>query len=190
MLKDRPAMAQYGDKGDVLRQWAARKFAGEDLHQEIFWDASDPPPHATSACPLPTEHYPGRIRVRRDCKDGPDKGKERPFEEMWSKAVFELYNITGAKEFQHADDEAAHDMLSKEQYATKYVEVESLAAEKTAPSTSTSSSRGQRNIVFPPNRTSGILAGVGNRTKTSSCPLWPRATPIGRTMNVIMTSQS
>ena len=42
MLRDRPAMAQFGEKAGVLYQWAARKFAGEDLHQEILWDASEP----------------------------------------------------------------------------------------------------------------------------------------------------
>ena len=42
MLKDRPAMAQYGDKAQVLYDWAARQFAGEKLHQEILWDATEP----------------------------------------------------------------------------------------------------------------------------------------------------
>ena len=36
MLKDRPAMAQYGEKAAALRNWAARKFAGEDLKSEIL----------------------------------------------------------------------------------------------------------------------------------------------------------
>ena len=32
MLRDRPAMAQFGEKAEVLYHWAERKFAGEDLH--------------------------------------------------------------------------------------------------------------------------------------------------------------
>jgi tetratricopeptide (TPR) repeat protein len=131
MLKDRPAMAQYGDKARVLRQWAARKFAGEDLRELIFWNNSEPePPFNADNCG-PTTGEPGLIRVCPKYYEGPNKGKERSFEEMWADVVFELYNITGAKEFDRLNDEAAHGSLSKEQYVTKKITIESRAAEKT-----------------------------------------------------------
>ena len=41
MLRDRPAMAQYSSKAKVLYQWAARKFAGEDLQEEILGCSSN-----------------------------------------------------------------------------------------------------------------------------------------------------
>ena len=42
MLRDRPAMSQFGSEADFLRDWAARKFAGEDLGSMIDWDNSPP----------------------------------------------------------------------------------------------------------------------------------------------------
>ena len=88
MLKDRPAMAQYGDEAGVLYSWAVRKFAGEDLGQRIFWDPADPPD--TSADHFsPTATSPGRVRVRGQYKDGPHAGKERAGEEMWEGVVYE-----------------------------------------------------------------------------------------------------
>ena len=59
MLADRPAMGQYGQRAAVLLEWAARKFAGEDLHQRIFWDAADPPPGASAENKPPAETTPG-----------------------------------------------------------------------------------------------------------------------------------
>lgn len=131
MLADRPNMAQYGGKADVLYQWAVQKFAGEDIHQEIFWDAAAPPPHIMASCMLPTARFPGYIRVRGEWIDGPNKGKERLFEDMWHDAVFELYNITCAKDRQRIRDKVARGTLSKKQYVTAIVESESQAAEKT-----------------------------------------------------------
>ncbi len=65
-------MAQVGEKAAVLHRWAACKFAGEDLGQEIVWDAAEP--DATdAACDLPTAGKPGRIQLRRTCSDGVDK---------------------------------------------------------------------------------------------------------------------
>ena len=130
MLKDRPAMAQYGDKASVLYPWAVRKFAGEDLGQRILWDSVDPSPDWDAEhCP-PTAESPGFIRVRGKYKDGPDAGKERTPEEMWSEAVFELYNIVNVKDFQRIEDDAAAGKLSKDEFVVRMAEVECRAAEK------------------------------------------------------------
>ena len=40
------------------------------------------------------------VLVRGKYKDGPHAGKQRTAEEMWSGAVFELYNILNVKDFQ------------------------------------------------------------------------------------------
>ena len=42
LLKDRPELARQGESAKPLFEWAVRKFAGEDLGEEIFWDAADP----------------------------------------------------------------------------------------------------------------------------------------------------
>ena len=130
LLRDRPAMAQYGEKAAVLYRWAARKFAGEDLHERFLWDASEP-----ALCDAdnqsPTTERSGRIRIRRTYCDGVQKGKEQSFESMWSKAVFELYNIANAQDFQRLIQAAAAGQLTKETFVAKIVECESRAAEKT-----------------------------------------------------------
>lgn len=128
MLRDRPAMAAFGEKARVLHEWAARKFAGEDLRQEMLWDASEPVFDAENL--VPSGDRPGRIRIRGEYRDGPDKGKERPFEQMWRDTVFELYNIANAQDFQQAAQEVAAGKLAKKEYVIRVIEYESRAAEK------------------------------------------------------------
>jgi RHS repeat-associated protein len=123
MVHDRPAMAQYGKKAAALYEWAARKFAGEDLGDEITWDASDPNPPFEAQNFGPGGVMRGFIRVR--------KLGLRPFEKMWCNAVFELYNIANTDRFQQIDGEVIAGTLGREQYVTKMIETESRAAEKT-----------------------------------------------------------
>ena len=130
MLRDRPAMAQFGEKAAVLYHWAARKFAGEDLHEQLFWDATEPRSFEADNW-SPTADAAGRIRIRRTYFDGVKKGKEVSFEEMWERAVFELYNIASTPDFQRLNQEAAAGQLTKETFVVKIIECESRAAEKT-----------------------------------------------------------
>jgi tetratricopeptide (TPR) repeat protein len=69
--------------------------------------------------------------VSRKCPAGPDEGKERSFEELWHNAVFELYNITNAKDFLQLCEEAAENKLSKREFVNGIIECESRAADKT-----------------------------------------------------------
>jgi tetratricopeptide (TPR) repeat protein len=128
MLRDRPAMAAFGERAAVLYEWAARKFAGEDGREEILWDASEPAFNAENLAP--SGAGPGCIRIRGQYRDGPDKGKERPFEEMWRDTVCELYNVGNAQDFQRTAERAAAGELTKAGFATRMIEIESGAAEK------------------------------------------------------------
>ena len=130
MLKDRPAMAQYGDKAQLLYDWAARQFAGENLHEEILWDASEPTGFDAEH-QMPSTDGAGRIRVRRTHWNGPDKGKEQTFQELWFGTVFELLNITNADRFRQIEGEAAAGKFSKQEFSAKIIDSESPAAEKT-----------------------------------------------------------
>ena len=103
MLRDRPAMAQYGDKAQVLYDWAARQFAGEKLRQEIQWDANEPQ-GADADHYTPQAPNDGRIRVASKHVHGPENGGLQTFEELWRCAVFELYNITSAEEFRRISE--------------------------------------------------------------------------------------
>lgn len=128
MLRDRPFMEQYGEKAELLYKWAARKFASEDLNQKIFWDPAEP--LFSTADNVPSPDGSGFIRVSGKHIQGPKKGKERSFEEMWRDAIFELYNINNGKKFWKLRDEAAEGKLSKEEFVGKTIEYESQAAEK------------------------------------------------------------
>ena len=183
MLKDRPAMGQYGKRAEWLYQWAARKFAGEDLHDEIFWNDTEPLFDADNHSPTPQET--GYIRVRPTYREGPDRGKKRSFEELWVNAVFELYNITGVKDFRHADDEAADGTLSKEQYVTKYIKIESRGREPSILLYSRLPPLGKRATYSDSPQPLGRSASARTRARGLFCPLWPRATPIGGITNVI-----
>ena len=130
-LRDRPAMARYGAKAEVLYQWAARKFAGEDLHREILWDPSEPDA-CDAANVSPTEKSLGRIRIRKTYTDGVDKGKEQSFERLWHGAVFELYNITNVQDFIALQHEVAAGRLTKEAFAAKMTECESAPRKRRA----------------------------------------------------------
>ncbi|MCE5267190.1 MAG: tetratricopeptide repeat protein [Planctomycetaceae bacterium] len=127
MLKDRPAMACYGAQAEFLYQWAARKFAGEDLNQEILWDSSEPRGEGGAEHESPTSEAGGRIRVSGAESS---RGKDHSFEEMWSRAVFELYNITGVDTFKRLTDLVTAGKLSKEEFLSNVIECESRAAEK------------------------------------------------------------
>ncbi len=131
MLRDRPAMATFGEKdAAVLYEWAARKFAGEDFGQIINWDASGAPAFTTAATyPSPVEG-PAFIRASRTRKAGRE-GTDRSFEELWHDVVFELYNTLNAKDFRQLTAEAGAGSLSEEEFVARVIECESRAAEKT-----------------------------------------------------------
>ncbi len=130
MLKDRPAMAQYGDEIEFLRSWAARKFAGEDLGSLIDWD-STPPVHSDAEHIAPEGKLHGAIRIEPEYTEGPKQGQARSFEELWAGAVFELHNINNAKEFVRLRKEAEQGKISKEDYVASIVKYEMLAAQQT-----------------------------------------------------------
>ncbi len=96
MLHDRPAMAQFGPESEFLRQWAARKFAGEDLGTPIDWDPS-PPQHSDAEHLAPAGDEHAAILVAADYQSGPKQGRPRAFEELWAGAIYELHNVTFAR---------------------------------------------------------------------------------------------
>ena len=68
-------MGQYGQRAADLLEWAARKFAGEDLHQRIFWDAVDPFSGATARSTARSMGSLGRSEYGRSTAAGPTKGR-------------------------------------------------------------------------------------------------------------------
>jgi tetratricopeptide (TPR) repeat protein len=130
MLQDRPPMAQFGDEAKIFRNWAERKFAGEDFGQPIDWDRS-PPLHSDAEHLAPGEGQNAAILVQADYTHGPSAGKPRSFEELWAGAVYELYNVSNAREFTRLNDEADRGKVSKEQFVAGILKYELLAAQHT-----------------------------------------------------------
>jgi tetratricopeptide (TPR) repeat protein len=130
MLADRPAMAQYGDEAAFLRNWAARKFAGEDVGSLIDWDPTVPL-HSDAENLAPEGKLHGSIMIEPRYTDGPKQGQPRSFEELWAGAVFELHNINYAKEFVRLHKEADQGKVSKRDFVSGIVKYEVLAAQQT-----------------------------------------------------------
>ena len=108
MLKDRPLMKSYLGTSDELWSWTCSKYGDKVLGSRVEWDSSDPTTGTDADHRMPYDGNAGRIRIRnlsldlnRSEKDAPTE-KSKAFERLWSNAVFELYNIQHAKEFQHA----------------------------------------------------------------------------------------
>ena len=115
-----------------MYQWAIRKFAGEDLGEEVFWNAAEQVPRFNGCNHPPTDNEPGWINVRETDDQGLDVGKKLSFDKAWCVAVFELYNIASAKDFDQLDRQASSREISKEQFAGKATEIEFAGRGKVA----------------------------------------------------------
>ena len=71
MLHDRPVMAQFEKQSEFLRDWAARKFAGEDFGELIDWDPS-PPLHSDAEHLAPGDGEHAAILVEEYYTAGPN----------------------------------------------------------------------------------------------------------------------
>ena len=106
MLKDRPVMAKYITKNDIIWQWAVRKFAGEDLSDTIDWDNKNPYQRAPSVMLHPCKSERGRIRIRKGLS----------FEVSWANAIYQLYSIAFSSSFKEAVKRAYKGSLSKQNF--------------------------------------------------------------------------
>lgn len=130
MLADRPAMAEFGDETSFLRQWAARKFAGEDLGSPINWDPS-PPLHSDAEHLAPNDKENAAILVAAVYDSGPKQGEPRKFEELWAGAVFELHNVNNAREFVRLNEMADEGKIEKRDFVAGILKPELRAGQQT-----------------------------------------------------------
>ncbi len=131
MLKDRPVMEQYGSEARELYEWATHMFARKDMRQKVFWNASEPPSHTNAMSRACAAREPGCIQVSSQSNDGPRKGKDKSFEDLWCHTVFELYNVGNGKDFRRLISQAAAGELTKSEFVAKCIDSESRAAEST-----------------------------------------------------------
>src|SRR5262249_28338360 len=127
MLRDRPAMAKYVRPGDVLWQWAVRKFAGGDVGVLGYWNSMDPSPQASDS--IHSRRF-GRFTIFiRGTGEPPEANRPRSFDELWSNVVFELHNV--ASRFPDHRDRANSDRVTSEEYNATSSEEAEIAAQKT-----------------------------------------------------------
>lgn len=127
MLIDRPRMRGWVNEGDTVWNWLQRKFAGEDIHYRIYWQAKGTesfviPPGVQAAHCYPTDIHEALLWVAP--LDNP--------EAMWAGAVFELFNITNHDAFEAIERDAMLHYCNREQYIMRYAELEYQAARQTA----------------------------------------------------------
>lgn len=133
MMQDRPEMRRYVKLNDPVWTFCVRQFAGEAVGEPILWN-NDPPEYqdgnAENQGPLHGEK--GWIRVR-PCKTvGKRMGRKRSGEEMWSDAIFELFNIHNSVGFNRLYDAALADKVSRQDWITGNTELEYVAERKMA----------------------------------------------------------
>lgn len=131
MVHDRPAMAQWVRKGDVIYSWAAGKFAGESVGQRVWWNPNylpTMPPTVNAYNNLPTPFNPGSISIREVYAAGEKKGQKIESERLWRSAVFELFNISNWDGFKAAYEEAIAGKLSKAEYIDRNTRLEFFTA--------------------------------------------------------------
>ena len=127
MLKDRPAMAEHVNPGDKLWTWAVRKFAGEDLGSLINWDPGSPALGSSVSPPFGIHHAHMKVALRRPKEEN---YAPREFHDLWSSAVFELYNAMSFREFARIEEQAQSGQLTRDQYVLALLNAEELAAQR------------------------------------------------------------
>ena len=131
MLHDRPEMARHGESGQPLEEWAARKFAGEDLGRRIYWDPAEPPSFTFGENHVLPGERGAIIRVGKNVCGGKEKGNPQSFDQLWSGAVFELYNIANGADSYRIDYELRRGTITREEYVERIWQCEWHAAQKT-----------------------------------------------------------
>ena len=108
MLKDRPLMKTYLRTSDEIWSWACSKYGDKVLGRRVEWDSSVLKTELKAEHDIPDDGQLGKIRIRNLSIDpnlsevDAQTEKSKAFESLWECAVFELYNIQHAKEFDQA----------------------------------------------------------------------------------------
>lgn len=122
MLADRPNMAKGMDEDNVVFQWAARRFAGENLPNKMFWSSLQPVGWGALHFP-PTPNVPGEVQIALEVRNYGDV-RSLGFEELWSRAVFELNNALSAPQFLDLHVRTVEGRVSRDDYVREMFRLE------------------------------------------------------------------
>jgi hypothetical protein len=132
MITDRPEMAKYIQHGDEIWIWLARQFAGEFIGARINWMNYPPqvgtsfiePDYSSFYIP-PHRGQPGYITVNT-AKNGHNVDGEQ----MWAKAIFELFNIRNSAACVDIGRRVLDHKLSNEGFVREITKLEYAALKK------------------------------------------------------------
>jgi hypothetical protein len=126
MMRDRPAMAEVVEKGDAIYEWASRRFGGLSCGQRIGWHSGPERGSARASCRPPRPGVAGSIFLRLSYK-----GKDLSAQQLWSRAVFELHNISNGPLWAELEKRVLDGSLSKSEYIEEGSRLEYYAEIKT-----------------------------------------------------------
>ncbi len=131
LITDRQEIKKIVEPQSVLWKWTVRQFAGEGLHQRIYWNAenmSDKTFEFYAEHNSPTPEAAGYIRLRKNHKDGKPVSADR----LASGMVYELFNIQNSTAFDNYFESALAGKLTEEQWIESNTKLEFLAERKSA----------------------------------------------------------
>jgi hypothetical protein len=129
MLADIPAMGLHPETGEPvldneLRSLLVDLFAGEGSGVLTFWDSALPPEPFDAFHRIPTSRRPAAIRIRRNSLS---TREPFTFDELWSSAVYELFNVGGWRDFHRACHAAAKGSIDRKDFIRAIARREFLA---------------------------------------------------------------
>lgn len=125
IVRDRPEMAQYCKPGDRLWNWAVHMLAGDGVGEPIYWN-SEPLKYHAARHSYPQPQSNGWIQISPDPILRED-GDGTAFEHLWACLVFELHNMTFAKDFARVVREVEAGKLQQQEYVLAVARIERQA---------------------------------------------------------------
>jgi hypothetical protein len=123
MLDDRPDMRDAVPATHPVVNWLIASFNGERIGRRVYWNASSPQSGRDAENGPAYMAYPPYIAI----SGGPDTSAG----DKWAFAVFEMYNIENSGKFNALTAKAMAGSLDAGSFASKCVELEFEALEKT-----------------------------------------------------------
>ena len=123
MLEDRPTMAESLAEVPGLADWAIRCFAGELLGSRIYW-SDELPPYGDAVHTIPREGHAATIHLHPGRGRYFGRSTVATFEDLWSSAAFEFFNVCNAAKFKDVHERATRGELDRVAYVAEHVMAE------------------------------------------------------------------
>jgi hypothetical protein len=125
-MRDRPAINQVIEQGDLIYEWAARRFGGLSCGTRVSWNPGEPEDHALAANSYPQNGISsGEIRIASNHSDG---SRLLPQEVICS-LTFELLNISNGPKWEELRQRVIHgERLSRNFFIEESAKLEYVSA--------------------------------------------------------------